>query len=109
MPIELNGQTYYRTSEARVKTGISRATLFRWLKAGLLRRSHRDRRGWRLFTEEDLSKIQAEASRIKVEMLNPDTGRGLEKAKMAGYLDSINDNVNIPQGGQDVYYAETNT
>ena len=67
MPIEINGQIYYRTSEACKKTGISRATLFRWLKSGILEKPNRDRRGWRMFTEGDLNKIQAEATRIKVE------------------------------------------
>ncbi len=67
MPIEINGQTYYRTSEACVKTGISRATLFRWLKAGVLENSYRDRRGWRLFTDDNLNKIRAEASRVEAE------------------------------------------
>lgn len=67
MPIEINEQTYYRTSEACMKTGISRATLFRWLKAGVLKKSYRDRRGWRLFTEDDLNKIQAEANRVEAE------------------------------------------
>ena len=67
MPIEIDGQKYYRTSEACAKAGVSRATLFRWLKAGILEKSYRDRRGWRIFTEDNLSKIQAEARRIKVE------------------------------------------
>jgi excisionase family DNA binding protein len=67
MPIEISNQTYYRTSEACMKTGISRATLFRWLKAGLLKKSYRDRRGWRLFTEDDLNEIQAEANRIEAQ------------------------------------------
>jgi len=67
MPIQINGQTYYRTSEACMKTGISRATLFRWLKAGVFKKSYRDRRGWRLFTEDDLNKIQAEANRVEAE------------------------------------------
>ena len=50
-----------------MKTGISRATLFRWLKASVLKKSYRDRRGWRLFTEDDLNMIQAEANRVEVE------------------------------------------
>ena len=75
MPIEINGQTYYRTSEACAKTGVSRATLFRWLKAGILKKSYRDRRGWRIFTEDDLSKIQAEARRIEV-VYTSSGGRG---------------------------------
>ncbi len=67
MPIEINGQVYYRTSEACKKTGISRATLFRWLKGGILEKLPRDRRGWRMFTKSDLDKVQVEATRIKVE------------------------------------------
>jgi len=67
MPIEINGHTYYRTSEVCRKIGISRATLFRWLKVGLLEKAYKDRRGWRLFTEDDLNKIEAEATRIYVE------------------------------------------
>ena len=67
MPIEIDGQVYYRTSEACKKTGVSRATLFRWLKAGILKKYHKDRRGWRMFREEDLTKIRVEARKIKVE------------------------------------------
>ena len=67
MPLKINNLTYYRTSEACIKTGISRATLFRWLKAGLLAKSYRDRRGWRLFTEDDLNRIQAEANRVETQ------------------------------------------
>ena len=67
MAIEIDGQKYYRTSEACKKTGISRATLFRWLKAGILEKYHKDRRGWMMFREEDLNKIRAEVRKIKVE------------------------------------------
>ena len=74
MPIEIKGQTYYRTSEACIKTGVSRATLFRWLKQGILKRSHKDRRGWRLFTEDDLTKIRAEAEKIEVQYPSSEGG-----------------------------------
>ena len=67
MSIEIDGQVYYRTSEACKKTAVSRATLFRWLKAGILEKYHKDRRGWRIFREEDLNKIRAEARKIEVE------------------------------------------
>jgi excisionase family DNA binding protein len=67
VPIEIDGRVYYRTSEACKKTGVSRATLFRWLKAGILEKYHKDRRGWRMFREEDLTKIRVEARKIKVE------------------------------------------
>jgi len=67
MSIEINGKTYYRTAEVCAKAGISRATLFRWLKAGVLKKTYRDRRGWRMFTESDLETLRAEADMIKVE------------------------------------------
>lgn len=67
MAIKINGRTYYRTAEACTRAGISRATLFRWLKAGILKKTCRDRRGWRMFTENDLDLMRAEAEMIKVE------------------------------------------
>jgi transposase-like protein len=67
MPREINGKRYYETTEVCEKVGVSRSTLFRWLKRGLLIKLHKDRRGWRLFTEEDLNKIQAEARRIEID------------------------------------------
>ncbi len=71
MPVKVNGQTYYRTSEVCSGAAVSRATLFRWLKAGLLGQCHRDRRGWRLFTEDDLKTIREEANRIDTEYVRP--------------------------------------
>ena len=67
MAVEINGKTYYRTAEICAKAGISRATLFRWLKAGVLKKTYRDRRGWRIFTENDLNTMRAESEMIKVE------------------------------------------
>lgn len=65
MAIIINGQTYYRTSEACRRAGISKATLFRWFKVGILEDAvHRDRKGWRLFTENDINRIKSEATRV---------------------------------------------
>jgi excisionase family DNA binding protein len=65
MTISLNGKTYYRTAEACQLAGISRNTYFRWLREGSMADVEiRDRRGWRLFTEEDLLRLKNEASRI---------------------------------------------
>jgi len=75
MPVEIGGETYYRTSEACAKARVSRATLFRWLKAGVLIKSHRDRRGWRLFTEDDLDALLAESNRVDVEITCPSVRR----------------------------------
>jgi excisionase family DNA binding protein len=70
MPKEINGQKYYTATEVCQRVAISRPTLFRWLKRGVLSRLHKDRRGWRMFTEEDLIKIQLEANKIKLEELS---------------------------------------
>jgi DNA-binding transcriptional MerR regulator len=69
MPREIDGQRYYSALEVCREVAISRPTLFRWLKRGLLTKLHRDRRGWRMFTEEDLGRIRLEASRIDVQEL----------------------------------------
>lgn len=61
MPREIDGKRYYETTEVCNEVGISRPTLFRWLRQGMLSKLHRYRRGWRLFTEEDLNTIQVEA------------------------------------------------
>ena len=65
MPLVLNGETYYRTSEACERVGISETTFRRWLKAGIIDDvGHTDRRGWRLFTEDDIDRIKTEAHRV---------------------------------------------
>ena len=67
MPTEIDNRIYYRTMEVCRETGISRATLFRWISLGILPRLIRDRRGWRLFTSADLNIIKTEAARIEIE------------------------------------------
>ena len=67
MPVNLNGQKFYRTKEALEKIGISRPTWFRWLKDNLVEDvKHTDRRGWRLFTEEDIEKVGKFANTVNV-------------------------------------------
>jgi excisionase family DNA binding protein len=65
MPVAMNGQKYYRISEACRMVGISRTTLLRWLRQGNLKLpEYRDRRKWRLFTEDDVHKLNLEANRV---------------------------------------------
>ncbi len=65
MPTVINRKTYYRTSEACHTAGVSRSTFFRWLKMGVLEDvPHKDRRGWRLFTEHDVNRLRDEANKI---------------------------------------------
>jgi len=64
MPKEIDGKTYYLTSEACEVAGISRQALFRWIRDGFIEDVElRDRNGWRLFTEEEIQKLKAETNR----------------------------------------------
>ncbi|HEY4712552.1 MAG TPA: helix-turn-helix domain-containing protein [Dehalococcoidia bacterium] len=58
MPVIIDGQTYYRTAEVFRMIGISRNTLYRWLRKDILGGiEHRDSRGWRLFTQDEIDKL----------------------------------------------------
>jgi excisionase family DNA binding protein len=66
MPTTIRRETYYRTSEAAQLAGITRSTLLRWLDSGIIEdTTQRDRRGWRLFTETDIKRIEEEANRVR--------------------------------------------
>jgi len=66
MPVRLNGKSYYRTAEACLMAGTSKNTFLRWAREGLFADvEHRDRRGWRLFTEDDISRLKGEVHRIQ--------------------------------------------
>jgi predicted site-specific integrase-resolvase len=65
--VMINGKNYYRTNEACVKAGITKNTYLRWVDQGIfIDVSYRDRRGWRLFTEEDLERLKAEVNKVHV-------------------------------------------
>ena len=65
MPVVINDQTYYRTTEACRMIGISRTTLFRWLKEEIFSDvEYRDWRGWRLFTAAQVETIRARTNYI---------------------------------------------
>jgi predicted site-specific integrase-resolvase len=65
MPVIINEKTYYRTAEVCRRIGISRNTLFRWLKEGALSDvEYRDWRGWRLFTAAQLETIRAKTNHV---------------------------------------------
>jgi len=67
MPVTVSGQTYYRTIDVCRMVGISRSTLFRWLKEGIFEGvTHRDWRGWRLFTGEQVETLKAKTSKITI-------------------------------------------
>lgn len=65
MPVVINDQTYYRTAEVCRAVGISRNTLFRWLKEGIFSDvEYRDWRGWRLFTPAQMDIMRARTSQV---------------------------------------------
>jgi len=65
MPVIINDHTYYRTAEVCRIVGISRNTLFRWLKEGVFSDvEYRDWRGWRLFTAAQLETIRMKTNHV---------------------------------------------
>jgi len=71
MPVTINGQTYYRTAEVYRMIGISRNTLYCWLQKDIVGEAeHRDSRGWRLFTQDEIDTLERAINRItKIERL----------------------------------------
>jgi len=81
MAAQINGQTYFRTAEVCKLIGISRTTLFRWLREGVLNEArYRDRRGWRLFSEHELDKFRAVAHEL-IENNQPSVWKTREREK----------------------------
>jgi DNA-binding transcriptional MerR regulator len=65
MPVMIGGESYYRTAEVCRMAGISRNTLFRWLKVGLISEPElRDWRGWRLFSQSQMDCAKARTSKV---------------------------------------------
>lgn len=65
MSVEIDGKKYYWTLEVCRQAPLSRSTLLHWLKRGLIEEPIRDRRGWRIFSEEDLKRIKSEIERTR--------------------------------------------
>lgn len=84
MPVIVKDDTYYRTSEVCAIVGVSRSTLLRWLRDGILRDVPRDRRGWRLFAQADVASLEAEINRIETNQIARDTGRRFESVQKTG-------------------------
>ena len=67
MPVKINGTEYYRTNEACTLAGITKNTFLRWVSNDSYKDvPHRDRRGWRLFTQEDVERLTREVNKIKI-------------------------------------------
>jgi excisionase family DNA binding protein len=65
MPVKINGKEFYRTAEACRMVGTSKNTFLRWVRDGVFPDVElRDRRGWRLFSNDDLNRLKCEVNRI---------------------------------------------
>jgi DNA-binding transcriptional MerR regulator len=66
MPVKIDGRIYYRTAEVCQMVGIGKSTLFRWIRQNIVNDAeYRDRKGWRLFAEDELRSLEAETKRIQ--------------------------------------------
>ena len=66
MSFELGGRIFYTTGEACQLAGTSRDTFLRWVREGKFTDvEHRDRNGWRLFTEKDVRKLKARINHVE--------------------------------------------
>ena len=72
MPLELDGRTYYNIGEACELAGISRDTFLRWVRKGkFIDVEHRDRNGWRLFTNDDVRRLKTRINLIEKIIVKP--------------------------------------
>ena len=66
MPVIIDGNTFYRTAEACKAAGVSKNTLLRWIREKKFADvKYRDRRGWRLFSDTELRRLQNEVNRLQ--------------------------------------------
>jgi len=65
MPVDIEGKNYYWIFEICLKAGVSRSTILRWLKSGVIPEPIKDRRGWRIFNEDELGMIIREVKKTR--------------------------------------------
>lgn len=49
---------FFSTAQVARRVGVHRDTLLRWLREGRVQEPHRDRNGWREFTDEEVERIE---------------------------------------------------
>ena len=65
MSITIRGKVYYLINEAAAMVGVHRRTLYRWFREGKIPDVARDRRGWRIFADEDVERLQCFAEQVR--------------------------------------------
>ena len=67
MPLKLDGQTFYNTQEASRLAGAHRDTFRRWVRQRKFTDvEHRDRNGWRLFTDGDVRRLKSRVNHVEI-------------------------------------------
>jgi len=61
---------FYATKDVLKKIGITRPTLYKWLKEGKIPEVNRDRNNFRLFTKKDIDNILAYKNLIRKPVAN---------------------------------------
>lgn len=62
--------TYYNTSEVASKVGVSKKTLYSWLKKGIIDEPDRDYKGYRIWSEEHVKQcLEFKNRRIPAEQV----------------------------------------
>lgn len=65
MPKMINDNCYYTTREVCSRLGISKSTLFRWIrKDSNYDVEYRDRNGWRLYSEDEIERLNKDYNRL---------------------------------------------
>ena len=49
---------YMTITEVAERIGVASKTIIRWEKAGKIRKSKRDYRGWRMYSQEDMRAME---------------------------------------------------
>jgi DNA-binding transcriptional MerR regulator len=66
MPLKLDDRTFYNTREACKLAGTNRHTFLRWVRQKKFTDvEHRDRNGWRLFTDDDVQRLKTQVNHIE--------------------------------------------
>ena len=61
----MKNNNFYTIGEVLEKVGITRPTLYKWLREGKIPEVNRDRNNFRIFTKKDIEKILAYKNLIR--------------------------------------------
>lgn len=65
MPIDIDGVGFFSATEVAEASGVSRQTLWRWRRQGVVPQGRRFRDRQLLFTQSELDQVQDHANRVE--------------------------------------------